>query len=511
MATSASNTAFPGLERILSCPTLPSLPTVAMKVLELTSNQNVRLDEIAAVVQNDLGLASKILRTINSSFYGLSSPCPSISRAVALLGLSTVKSLVLSFSLVDMTRSTQVGLDLEEFWRRNIMSATSARKLALLTGLCDPEEAFLAGVIQNVAMLAMDIVVGEPYRQLLAKSGPDHDKLSAAEHEMLGFDHAFVGAKLAQKWRFAAEQIDAIANHHKPHAAASASPLTKIAIVANVISQALLTPHNGPAKTDAEALARSVFGITADDFRMLLHETREDARDLAKQLLRAAPNTPGREELLSRAEEARLVHDINNQRETEQLRQTAQELARLVTTDALTGVGNRALLDRELERHFARITQQGGTLGLVILDADHFKKLNDTFGHQVGDVVLIELARRFRHTVDQCGLVCRYGGEEFAVLLPEASEKSVAEVADQLRRAIAEKPIALNECGGHSQSSVTITVSAGAATFNESTAIVYARPELLTQAADKALYAAKHAGRNCVRLFRPRVTVNTAA
>ena len=88
------------LERILQCQTLPSLPAVAIRILELTSDLNVSIAELARTIENDQGLTAKILRTVNSSFYGLRKPCPTIHQAVVILGLSAVKSLALGFSLV---------------------------------------------------------------------------------------------------------------------------------------------------------------------------------------------------------------------------------------------------------------------------------------------------------------------------------------------------------------------------------------------------------------------------
>ncbi|MEX0876710.1 MAG: HDOD domain-containing protein, partial [Phycisphaerales bacterium] len=107
------------LQDILSCSSLPSLPAVAARLLELTSNPNVELSEISRLVQQDQALAARVLKTVNSSFYGLTSPCGSIERAMGYLGLNSVKSLVLGFSFVDVTGEGKDGtFDLQEHWRR---------------------------------------------------------------------------------------------------------------------------------------------------------------------------------------------------------------------------------------------------------------------------------------------------------------------------------------------------------------------------------------------------------
>src|SRR3982751_5373593 len=122
------------LERILRCPNLPTLPTVAVRVLELTQNVNVSMDDLTATIQNDQGLAAKVLKTVNSSFYGLRRPCASISQAVVLLGLSAVKALALGFSLVSAVGEADDEFDHVAYWRRGLYTAVAARAIAKQAG-----------------------------------------------------------------------------------------------------------------------------------------------------------------------------------------------------------------------------------------------------------------------------------------------------------------------------------------------------------------------------------------
>ena len=101
----------PPLDYVLAYPNLPTLPIVALDVLTLTSNQNIEMGELARVIENDQALCAKILKTVNSTFYGLTTPCPTITRAMSYLGLSTVKSLVLGFSLVGGGAPAEARLD----------------------------------------------------------------------------------------------------------------------------------------------------------------------------------------------------------------------------------------------------------------------------------------------------------------------------------------------------------------------------------------------------------------
>ena len=187
------------LDKVLSSPKLPTLPAVAVKLLQLTSDPDVEVGDIAELVQYDQALSAKILKTINSSYYSLQQPCPSIKRALAYLGLSTVKSLVLGFSLVDMTRHNN-GFDLMDYWRRCVYSAAAARRIAMVTGTCDPNEAFIAALMQDIGMLAMHSVLGDEYNQLLEETHGNHMMVPHCEHSSLGFDHAEVGAELGERW-----------------------------------------------------------------------------------------------------------------------------------------------------------------------------------------------------------------------------------------------------------------------------------------------------------------------
>ncbi|XOZ34483.1 GGDEF domain-containing protein [Halomonadaceae bacterium KBTZ08] len=162
-----------------------------------------------------------------------------------------------------------------------------------------------------------------------------------------------------------------------------------------------------------------------------------------------------------------------------------EQLAQSASTDVLTGLSNRRAFDSRLEAEHARCSRFGTPYALIMIDLDHFKDVNDTYGHEVGDEVLRELAQRLSdglRTEDEVG---RWGGEEFMVLLPGASKSPACTVASKLRRAVAQEPFVT------SAGSIPITTSLGVAVFNgEHMASMVARR------ADVAMYAAKNNGRN---------------
>jgi two-component system cell cycle response regulator len=177
-----------------------------------------------------------------------------------------------------------------------------------------------------------------------------------------------------------------------------------------------------------------------------------------------------------------------------------RKLEELTVTDPLTQLRNRRAFEQELATQFERARRYGRALSLIMVDIDHFKSINDTYGHPAGDAVLQELARILERDTRSSDLVARLGGEEFAVLLPETALFEAVQVAEKIRAAVASEEL---RAGG---AAIRVTISAGAANVPHSEVPSAAE---LVQAADQALYRAKENGRNRIeveRRFRLRLT-----
>ncbi|MFO0930689.1 MAG: GGDEF domain-containing protein [Gemmataceae bacterium] len=174
---------------------------------------------------------------------------------------------------------------------------------------------------------------------------------------------------------------------------------------------------------------------------------------------------------------------------------TARERMRLLATrDALTGVWNRGAILDIFDRELERAERERHPLGVAMADVDHFKRVNDTHGHPVGDAVLQQVAARMATAMRPYDLTGRYGGEEFLILLPGCDRESTVKVCERVRRLIAEQP------ADHDGMRVAVTLSVGCAV---STDAHLATARQLLCAADDALYAAKRAGRNRVVAHSP--------
>jgi two-component system, cell cycle response regulator len=187
---------------------------------------------------------------------------------------------------------------------------------------------------------------------------------------------------------------------------------------------------------------------------------------------------------------ARVNTQLRRWRYTEQLRSNVQATIEAAVTDALTGLFNRRYMESQLAAHVDQATHRGRTLAVLALDIDFFKSVNDTHGHDTGDQVLKELAQRLKRNVRNLDVVCRTGGEEFIIILPETDRDAAQSIAERIRRSVSAKHF----CMGSKSGPLGLTISIGVANLDGT----HDSMDELLKRADQALYRAKREGRNRV-------------
>ncbi len=200
------------------------------------------------------------------------------------------------------------------------------------------------------------------------------------------------------------------------------------------------------------------------------------------------------------AVDAHHIHDPRLRRAFERLVDRVADTWTLATVDPLTGVANRQAVLARADEELERSARYHRPLAVVMVDLDHFKRLNDTYGHAAGDLVLREVAQRLAENIRAVDMAGRFGGEEFLLVLPETDADAAAVLAEKLRRIVAGTPLRLPD-----GNEVTVTLSAGVAGGPGENL----RPEVLVRDADTALYSAKALGRNTVCVFREAGDENT--
>ena len=276
------------LDRVLRSPKLPSLPTIAVEIISLTQNPDVDFDELAGVIQLDPALSSNILRTVNSSFYGQVRAIGTLNRALTVLGLSAVKALALGFTLVaNLKKPGDDGFDHVTYWRRSLYTAAAARTLGQHAGIAQREEAFLAGLLQDVGMVAMHQALGHDYTLLLEKAGRNHASLHRHEVEALGMDHAQVGAALAETWKLPPLLVEPIRYHEDPDGAdPELLPLVQSVVLGNRVAEIFLsTEGDGAALDSYRTQAEAWFSFPRDQAEPLLKQIHEQTDDMSACLM----------------------------------------------------------------------------------------------------------------------------------------------------------------------------------------------------------------------------------
>ena len=193
---------------------LYSLPTVAMEVLKLTSNQNANVAQIKECIQRDPAMTVKILKSVNSPLFGLSGEVSDLNQALALLGIKPLKLLVLGFSL---PKEMMQGIEAEvlaQYWQFSLTKAVAAREIASLQNRQYGDEAFIAGLLSELGALVLLQDLGDAYAKFINKVLHEQADLSEMEWSTLGFDHAILGCRLLQSWNLPESLVQTIRQGH---------------------------------------------------------------------------------------------------------------------------------------------------------------------------------------------------------------------------------------------------------------------------------------------------------
>ena len=494
------------VERIRNCPNLPSVPAIAMEVLELAQRPDVDIVEIARVISKDPALAGKILRTVNSTFYARSQPVGTVSHALVILGIQSVKTLVLGFALVTNLSKSSAGRGFHhlDYWKHSIYAATAARTIAARLSIVQQEEAFLAALLMDIGMPVLDAVLGERYGAVCGRAAT-HEDLPVAERAAMGLTHADAGAVLAGIWKLPPLLATPIGKHHATAEVKDPQlrKLTELTHLAGRCADVFVDEKAADPIAAVRQLCRDQHGLAEADADALLNEIGKQTRETASLFEINLGRTPADyEAILKRANEALVDMTLQSQahataleRQASTLAEQNEQLRARAETDALTGLANRARFDQFLAEQFHMAEEGNRPLSLLMLDVDKFKAINDLYGHPAGDKVLAGLGRLLATAARAQDLAARYGGEEMVLVLPGTARASAAAIAESIRRAICAKPVAVGDSGA----GLPVTASVGVATYEPDGPLKAAAH--LVKAADLAVYAAKRAGRNCVRVF----------
>ncbi len=255
---------------------LVALPEIYWLVRERLQDPQVEMHELGRLIQQDVDLTARLLKLVNSAAYGFPGRVDTVTRAITLVGLRELEYLVLAgVAFESFARLPIDQINVPSFWRHSVFTALVARGLARVVGILHPERLFVAGLLHDLGRLVMCLEAPQVVREVMARREAGEDP-NAVECELLGFDHARLGAALAQSWRFPVVLVDAIAHHHHPGAASKGHLEACILHVADVVSLAVDAQEEDDFRQYCDAGAWNRLGLDQDVVRTLIQDALMD-------------------------------------------------------------------------------------------------------------------------------------------------------------------------------------------------------------------------------------------
>ncbi len=283
---------------------LYTLPTVAVQVLELTNHPTVDVHKLKQCIENDPALTTKVLRVVNSSLFGLSHSVSDLNQALTLLGTKPLKLLVLGFSLPDGLFAGVAGDMLRRYWRRTLTKAVAAREISESLWNLPGDEAFLAGLLQDVGMLVLLQDLGEPYARFLDLAFAKAADVAALEEKSIGFDHALLSARLLGRWGLPESLVSVMAAGRPPEKLAelpmTVRTLPQILHLAELLA-GLLTENRCDLLAELLAAGTQLHHVTALQLTALVNTLQTKVEQLADVLSLELPASGDYNEVLFEA------------------------------------------------------------------------------------------------------------------------------------------------------------------------------------------------------------------
>lgn len=487
---------------------LPTLSPVATKIVNLALDESSSAKDIAAVMTVDPALTSKVIRIVNSPFYGFRKEITTLSQAVAILGMKAIRTIALCVSMVNsLPDGGRGGFDYTGFWERSFSSAIASRLIAQVADLKYDEEAFICGLTQNIGSLILGTYYPNDYGKIIKKHYAENVDLVSLELKAYGIDHAKVAYEVFKYWKMPSLFAEAILYHHEPDEVdrekKKERTLARIVNVSDLVSQVMYEKDKGASLAECREELRKHFKFSDDKIDMIMEQVSRQTQDVAAEYNLKVQKPGNYAEIVQSANRALELINLDYEQINRELTKAKDDAERLADklkvaykkleeqaiTDGLTGLFNHRFFYDILQKEFANAQRYFLHLGCIMFDIDFFKKINDTFGHPEGDKILSAVGAMFKGELREGDIAARYGGEEFALLLPNTTISDTEFVAERIRMKIENTAFTANLGKGK------VTISAGVTCFYKKN---FKNFNEFIDSTDKMLYKAKQTGRNRV-------------
>ena len=417
---------------------LPSIPRVVSKIVELARSGDIDIQNLSTLIASDPALAAKTLQFANSPMYANEHKIENVRRAIVLLGLDTTVNLALSFSLTSsLKEQSQSGLHYPLLWRRSLIAAAAARELGRLLGERAIEELFLAGLLQDIGMIAIDRLQPDFYTDLRSDQ-VFHQRVREYEIERMGGDHAETGAWLCKHWGLAERTSLAIATSHRPNTFAITDVdglFIRCVCVSGIAADYLILGESPDATKQLYLQAHRILSLDSTKVDRLIRFLHDQIPEMEALFDVKLTESASQSELLEQANETLAELNLQNLSRSRQRGKKLPKLADEKRLDPVTATFSREFINAFLPDSFDLACRAERVLSIVFLEITNFKSLRKSLGDDLNSY-LQSLAAKLKSNLRAGDIISRYSETTFLILLHDAAEQDAKLVGERLMQTI---------------------------------------------------------------------------
>lgn len=425
------------IEKFATNDCLPSLPEVAVRLLQIADDDQPDYQKIALIIRADPVISGKILKVTNSALFGFRQKIESIEEALPKLGLNMIRTIILGFHLADFkANKPELSEILRKHWRSSLTQAVFAELMAEKLDLKNPETYFLAALLQDIGILAMISEASQDYLENVL-SRVDFPEVVSAEKSYFGFSHVDVTMAILHHWGMDNSFEEGLRHHHDrivPATKTNHPDIIPILQAASQGAQMMFADRRSglPLKQAVPQWASFVnfrLGLNAAQCGSIIDDISARVNEYCALFNFDIGEGVCPEQVVKQAKDK--LHQIAFELlEKNVLAKTDRQDS--LYRDSLSGLHNRRFLDEQLPDLISDNIQRKKQIGLIFIDVDKFKLINDTFGHAIGDQAIEAVANWITQSIRSHDIAIRLGGDEFVIVIQQVSSADFSAIVNRI-------------------------------------------------------------------------------